>query len=100
MGEGEGREENGLIFIGRILDRKPRAEVLGGFWGPMEQMRAASASTGESGAGLEAFILALLPKVIDLYCRIRPSNSAFCYLASLLCGEKFFKSEYHHTFGE
>jgi len=45
-------------------------------------------------------MLALLPKVIDLYCRIRPSNSAFCYLESLLCGEKFFKSEYHHTLGE
>jgi hypothetical protein len=31
MGEGEGGKKDGLIFIGRILDRKPRAEVLGGF---------------------------------------------------------------------
>ncbi len=44
--------------------------------------------------------LALLPKVIDLYRRIRPTNSAFCYLESLLCGEKFFKSEDHYTLGE
>jgi hypothetical protein len=43
---------------------------------------------------------ALLPKVIDLYCRVRPTNSAFCYLESLLCGEKFFKSKDHHTLGE
>ena len=33
MGEGEGGKEDGLIFMGRILDRKPRAEVLGGFLG-------------------------------------------------------------------
>ena len=43
---------------------------------------------------------ALLPKVIDLYCRVRPTNSAFCYLESLLCGEKFFKSKDHNTLGE
>ena len=86
--------------MGRILDGKPRAKVLDGFWSPMERMRASSAPTDEGGLGLEAFMLALLPKVIDLYCRIRPSNSAFCYLESLLCGEKFFKSEDHHTLGE
>ena len=45
-------------------------------------------------------MLALFPKVINLYCRICPSNSAFCYLESLVCEEKFFKSEYHHTLGE
>ncbi len=63
-------------------------------------MRAASASTNEGGLGLEAFMLALFPKVIDLYCRVCPSNSAFCYLESMVSGEKFFKSEYHHTLGE
>ena len=31
MGEGEGGEEDSSIFIGRILDGKPRAKVLDGF---------------------------------------------------------------------
>ena len=44
--------------------------------------------------------LALLPKVIDLYRRIRPTNSTFCYQESLLSRKKFFKSEDHHTLGE
>jgi hypothetical protein len=98
MGDGEGGKEDGLVFIGRIIDANPRAKVLDGFWGPMEQIRAASAK--KSDWAWRPFMLPLLPKVIDLYRRIRPSNSAFCYLESLLCGEKFFESEDHHTLGE
>jgi hypothetical protein len=49
VGENEGGKEDGLIFIGRILDGKPRAKVLDGFWGPMEQMGAASARAYECG---------------------------------------------------
>jgi hypothetical protein len=55
---------------------------------------------GRSRIGLGDPMLALLPKLIDSYCRIRPSDGAFCDLESLLCGEKFFKSKDHHTLGE